>query len=318
MKYVGFAKSAAKMVPAAHRRTVFCFSGYITPEGWNMYPAPEGDYKVFFDHFMHRLATDPEFAEAGGIGSTAFQHIDEEQVRFMAKVVRHYALEGRTDSLAERYGWRYAPGHIRNCDFAGGLDCWTAQCAEPGSIVATNREDYGFKVQYRRPSSKGYGDTLVRMTRSAKGPNRLSQTLTGLKPGAMYILLYHSTDEADVERPGTPCRDFVLRAELKGVNVDPQLSFDRIWPEDLSDKGRRRGRPEIKTLFPLSCHHRYVFRAEGPTAELTISDWASDSAPGAPVGRTRLVNYFMVRPYYEEGPQLMAEMRKYLSEMTVK
>jgi len=313
--FICFASSAAKMVPAAYRHTVFCFSGYIAPEGWNTYPAPEGDFKVFFDHFMHRLATDPDIAAAGGIGSTAFQHIDEEQVRFMAKIVRHYALEGRTDSLAERYGWRYLPGHIRNCDFVDGLDGWAAQCAEPGSIVATSRKDYGFKVQYRREVPRGYGDTLVRMTRSAKGPNRLSQTLTGLKPGAMYILLYHSTDEADVENPGTPCRDFVLRAELKGVTLMPRLSFDRIWPEDLSDKGLRKGRPNIRTPFPLSCHHRYVFRAKGPTAELTVTDWASDSAPGAPVGRTRLVNYFMVRPYYEDDSQLMAELEEYLSSI---
>ena len=46
---------------------------------------------------------------------------------------------------------------------------------------------------------------------------------------------------------------------------------------------------------------------------LTVTDWASESAPGAPVGRTRLVNYFSVRPYYEESAQQTAEMEEYLS-----
>lgn len=310
--FIRFANSAAALVPAARRHTVFCFSGYISPEGWNTYPAPEGDYKVFFDHFMHRLATDPDFANAGGIGSGAFQHIDEEQVRFIAKAVRHYALEGRTDSLTERYGWKYAPGHLKNCDFAEGLKDWTVEAAEPGSVVAAEKKDYGFKVQYRREVPRGYGDKLVKLTRSAKGPNKLKQTLSGLKPGAYYILSYHSTDEQDVDKPGMPCRDFVLRAELKGATVLPKLSFDRRWPEDLNDKGFRSGRPEDKDPHPLACQHRYIFRADAPTAELTVSDWADEAHPGAPVGRTRLVNYFMVRPYYVESEQQRADMEAYL------
>ena len=313
--FIRFANSAAKLVPAAYRHTTFCFSGYIAPEGWNTYPAPEGDYKVFFDHFMHRLATDPAFAGAGGLGTTAFQHIDEEQVRFIAKLIRHYALEGRTDSLAERYGWKYAPGHLRNCDFAEGLKGWTAVAAEPGSVVAAEKKGYGFKVQFRREVPQGYGDRLVKLTRSAKGPNLLKQALTGLKPGAYYILSYHSTDEADVDRPGTPCHDFVLRAELKGATVMPKLSFDRRWPEDLNDEGRRRTRPNDLKAHPLACQHRYVFRANGPTAELTLSDWASETEPGAPVGRTRLVNYVILRPYYLESEAQRVELEAYLEGM---
>lgn len=296
--YIRFANAAAALVPAASNRTVFCFGGYISPEGWNTYPAPEGDYKVFFDHFMHRLATDPDFANAGGIGSTAFQHLDEEQVRFYAKVIRHYALEGRTDSLAERYGWKYLPGHLKNCDFAEGLKNWVVESAEPGSVVAAEIKGYGFNVQYRREVPVGYGDKLVKLTRSAKGPNRLKQTLTGLKPGAYYILTYHSTDEQDVEKPGTPCRDFVLRATLENAEILKGLSFDRLWPEDLNDKGKRANRPRDLKTHALTCTHRYVFRAKGETVELTVSDWADDANPGAPIGRTRLMNYMIVRPYY--------------------
>ena len=175
------------------------------------------------------------------------------------------------------------------------------------------KKGYGFDVQFRREVPKGYGDTVARLTRSAKGPNFLKQTLTGLKPGAYYILSYHSTDEADVDKPGTPCRDIVLRAELKGATVMPKLSFDRRWPEDLNDKGFRATRPNDLKAHPLACQHRYVFRADGPTAELTVSDWASETEPGAPVGRTRLVNYFMVRPYYLESEAQRTDIEEYLA-----
>ena len=54
--------------------------------------------------------------------------------------------------------------------------------------------------------------------------------------------------------------------------------------------------------------------SDGPTAELTVSDWASETEPGAPVGRTRLVNYFMVRPYYLESEAQRADIEEYLSK----
>ncbi|MCX7826482.1 MAG: hypothetical protein N2689_13120, partial [Verrucomicrobiae bacterium] len=43
-------------------------------------------------------------------------------------------------------------------------------------------------------------------------------------------------------------------------------------------------------------YHWLRFRANGPTAELHISDWARPAAPGAPVGQQVICNFVEVQP----------------------
>jgi len=45
-------------------------------------------------------------------------------------------------------------------------------------------------------------------------------------------------------------------------------------------------------------YHRVLFRAIGKTARVTISDWANDNGPAAPIGQELLLNYIQVHPYY--------------------
>ena len=45
---------------------------------------------------------------------------------------------------------------------------------------------------------------------------------------------------------------------------------------------------------------RRVFRARSPVAELTISDWASQSDPGGPAGQELLCNFVEIEPYLPE------------------
>ena len=47
-------------------------------------------------------------------------------------------------------------------------------------------------------------------------------------------------------------------------------------------------------------YHRVVFRARGTTATLTISDWASETEPGGPIGRRLMHNFIEVQPYLED------------------
>ena len=46
--------------------------------------------------------------------------------------------------------------------------------------------------------------------------------------------------------------------------------------------------------------HRMVFRAKGPTAILTVSDWASAKDPGGPAGQELMFNFVQVQPYFTE------------------
>lgn len=43
--------------------------------------------------------------------------------------------------------------------------------------------------------------------------------------------------------------------------------------------------------------YHWVFRAEGTTARLTLSDWASEDAPGGPAGQELIWNFICVRAY---------------------
>ena len=299
--YLRFAASAAEMVPAAREGTVFCFSGYVSPEGANYHPACEPDMKFLYDHFIRRLATEPGLKGVGGLAATAFHHADEELMRWLAKCIRYYAIEGGTEPLAPRFGYSYLPGIVRNPDFAEGLSGWTAEPAEPGSIADFTLKGYGRRVQYRTHVPEGYGDRVAKFVRSAKGPNRLVQTLTGVVPGRTYSLSWCTADLADVNDPGSVAKESLLRAELAGAKTVDGLGFDRVWPADRDEKGiRHYYKKDDTSKWPLTWTHRLVFTAEEPVVTLTFTDWASETAPGATVGRVQLLNYIICRPYFDE------------------
>jgi hypothetical protein len=49
--------------------------------------------------------------------------------------------------------------------------------------------------------------------------------------------------------------------------------------------------------------HQLIFRATGPSARLVVSDWASDGAPGGPVGQELMFNFVDVHPYLPYGSE---------------
>jgi hypothetical protein len=46
-------------------------------------------------------------------------------------------------------------------------------------------------------------------------------------------------------------------------------------------------------------YHWKVFRAKGPTAKLTVSDWSPGSAQSAPFGQEQTFNFLEIQPYHE-------------------
>ena len=61
----------------------------------------------------------------GGVGIGG-SRCEEDFLRAAFAMVRHYAVEGRTDDFAAAQGWKLFPGHLANGDFAKGLEGWTA------------------------------------------------------------------------------------------------------------------------------------------------------------------------------------------------
>src|SRR6266487_4397506 len=191
---------------------------------------------------------------------------DEETVRFVGKLYRHYAIEGKTGMLTKDPLFLT---HIQNADFEKGTEGWTLRPAEPGSIAAKNFPRYG-RIEGRymglgRPADPEHiGDTFLWMKRRAQGPNTFS------------------CDYQDLVNPKTRRREeatgFVGSVVIEGVDVDMKRSFSEMYSSN----------PEPKIPVWITYHWK-VFRAKGATAKLIVSDWPSAKEPGDTFGQEQAV-----------------------------
>ena len=289
-QFARFRKSVVDLVPGAAENILYYIGTFIEPSDWTDWSAPEADAKVLYADLIRRIATDPAYGDPGGLAAGYFGNTDDDVARWVSKVVRYYAIEGGTEDLAARYGFAYLPGHLRNPDFAEGLKGWEVASGAPGSVQAKVVEGYGgFKGQNRKKAPPGTGDSIALLTRAEK-PNVLSQTLTGLKPDAYYLVTFVAADEEDLRRPGAVTNGFFMaRATVTGGEEIPELSGLHY------SRARRRG--EKVVLFN---QYRVVFKAVANTARLMITDWKDASDPGAPLGRRTYVNFVNARKYYVE------------------
>ena len=233
---------------------------------------------------------------------------DEEMARWVARLVRHYCIEGRTEFLSGRLGYRLRPEIVRNGDFMEGDAGWTCAPAEGGAIRADRRERFGGKIgqcRMQRDTNRE-GEHYAAFVRSAKGPNRLSQHVTGLVPGRHYTLTYAFSDLDDVEKPGTVEPDRVLGATLScAAFVDPLF----IETQAPSAKARKQARKQGLPAHCVTVTRRFVFRATAAEGELVFSDWAGDGEMGGEPGRRHLVNYIGICPYYLESEAELEELK---------
>jgi len=291
-----FAASARAIMPVAPSRIVYYLGGWLMMGQWSPYYCPEGDIKALYADFLHLLATDPVFADAGGVGFSA-PSCDEGILRFAAYAIHYYCIEGGTERLSEKCDLKYIPGHMSNGDFTEGFSGWNVVAAEEGSLSVGHKKGFGRNGEMRKygihkAPAHQYGDDFAVFMRSAKSPNTLSRTLTGLVPGRLYELTFCTADYKDVMNPGvhTPDR-WTFRATVDNAEVCPDLSFDHQSRMLASDKARGAKIPGIVT-------HRVVFRAKSAEAVLAFSDWKDDMTPGGDIGERRILNFVGVRPYF--------------------
>ena len=286
---------ARRMTPDAAERFMMLMSGYTTPECWCINNYPAADIKVVFDRFFNILATDPRMVGLYGMGCYSIWHTDEEIVRWVGKLMRHYCVEGKTESLAEKYGFKYIPGHLQDGDFEEGFKHWNVEAAEADSIVHKTIRGYGGnKYQWRIGREDGLGDTVALFTKSANKPNRLSQVATGLTPGKLYCLTFMSMDYDDFLKPQNKHLDYVFNAEISDAEIIPNVTSTRHFP--ISWYGTGDAAPGT----PEKAIHRIIFRAKTDKATITFTDWKSPTEPGGPAGARRIVNWIGLHPYYTE------------------
>ncbi|MCC6795361.1 MAG: LamG domain-containing protein [Candidatus Hydrogenedentes bacterium] len=246
---------------------------------------PHVDYKVWMDMQMQYMATAPELFGLGGIMWYKISYADEEAVRWMGRLFRHYVLDGETTPLAETYHYAYRPEIISNADFDDGLNGWTVHEAETGSVTAGTYNRLGYHQGRRMLHS---GNHFLLTKRSSSGPNKVTQTIKNLRAGELYSVKMLACDyQALLQDMNWTRSDLATNARVTvdGADMLPEKSF-------VSNVGGERG-PQI------FAYHRLVFRAKAETATIAISDWPRDDSPAdATIGQQLAINFVEVLPYF--------------------
>jgi hypothetical protein len=279
--------------PGVKKQMVIAFGLFSMPPG-GINKQPNVDYHVWMDQQMNIVANHPVMSGMGGLEWWTSLLADEETVRFVGKLYRHYGIEGKTEMLTKDPLFLT---HIQNADFEKGSEGWTLQPAEPESIDAKSFPRYG-RIEGRymglgRPADPEHiGDTFLWMKRSEKGPNTFSQTIKNLEPGRLYSMKLFTCDYQDLVNPKKKTQEeanqFIGQVTLEGVDVDAKRSFAEMYASG----------PEPRIPVWITYHWK-VFRAQGPTARLTVSDWPGDQEPKTPFGQEQTFNFVEIQPYHE-------------------
>ncbi|NLF19053.1 MAG: hypothetical protein GX595_17630, partial [Lentisphaerae bacterium] len=288
--FTALATAYERTCPGAVRRMIFTLMYACLPYcTTNCYP--QADFRVHLDMQMQALATEPAFFGLWGVQPYRSNYVDEEILHCMGRLLRHYAIEGKTDRMLSD---PYELKHVVDPDFGEGLARWQVAAAEPGSVNAATFTGYG-QLQGRYPVGT-MGDTFAVMTRSAKAPNVISQPLQGLTPGRLYSLKVFTGDHADL-RAGESRKDVqVLAITVDGAEVQPG-GFSHPFRSIRGPAAFTKDKPFWMT------YHWLRFRATGPTATLGLSDWATPGDPGGPIGQQTMVNFIELQPVLEPGAQ---------------
>ena len=238
---------------------------------------PEVDVKYFLDMQLNLIANDPLFEGLGSISYWSCYYADREFYRWSMALARHYCVEGRTDMLSAKYGYRYLPGHLANCDFREGLSGWEVEA----SVSSDKIKGLGENLE-RRWYSGGIGDDFALFTKRPGETARLTQKATGLVPGRLYCL-QGCVFDAKAAREGRNAGHAALDLAIEGVDIDAKQSWRHI------DKRVTANKP----VTVVNLIHT-VFRATGTEATVTLSNAA------APDGSELGANFISLLPFYPE------------------
>jgi hypothetical protein len=280
-------------LPDAVEHTIMTFGNYLSAPPCNLNSDPSVDFKVWMDMQYNLVATDPRFFGLYGLMEWTSGYADEEVVRWVAKLYRHYGIEGKTELLSRSCGYTYKLPHLQNPDFAEGLKGWEVKPAEEGSIAS--RKFDGFSALQGRYPPSAKGDAFAWMKQSPKAPNLLSQEVKDLIPGRLYSVKLISGDFRELTNGKSQEKRHALQLRLDNVQLVP----DRCFVTVMQGSHWAEVKPfDAKNPYWIN-YHRQVFRAKERTAKLTISDWDNDTEPGS-VGQELAVNDVELQPYLED------------------
>ena len=282
-----------RSIPGAERNLVICLGNFMTAPHETLNVKPQVDYKVFMDMQYNIIANHPAFRDLGGVMEYTAILGDKEYIRWAGKLWRHYCIEGKSDMLSARHGFTYALSHIRNADFDEGTDGWTLRPSEPGSMGVKRRAGFGY-MQGRYPKTLGEGDNFMWTRRCANRPNVLSQDLARLRAGKLYSVKMFTGDYGDFSVGVSAKKRHAVSIEIQGGDVLPSESLQHVhymvW---------KHHPPFTRDKCPWINFHVCVFRARANGGRLVLSDWASETSPGGPIGQELMFGFIEVAPYLE-------------------
>ena len=237
------------------------------------------DPKRLIDLYVRSLVTRRDFRGLGGFGIYAYNNANEEDVRWVSHVVRHYLIDGNSECLTDKLGIGWNPGIIFNGDFSMGLSGWTVESTGSIAVYADSLDGFGKGVLKRDRAGRD-GDRGCVFGLGNGETNSICQVLRNLKPGRTYSVRY-------------------VVAPVKAYRE----KADGAWSADII--ASVRGAEVVTDEMPV---HRYgcverhgkycvqrtlVFRANAHEAELVFS-----CAPQAKVGENLFLSSVRVRPYF--------------------
>lgn len=276
--------------PGSLRRAIFtimyAYLPYCTTNR-----CPTGDFHIHLQTQMQVLATDPIYFGLWGVQPYRSNYVNEDILNCMGALLRHYCIEGSTEPLlSDPYELR----HVLNPDFDG-TEHWQLEPAEEGSISTDRFAGYG-SLQGRYPWTS-IGDSFLVMRRSAQRPNVVRQAITGLQPGRLYSVKLITGDHQDLLAGQSRDAACAVRLQVEGAQVQEGAFAHRFY-------SARGPKPFNVREHPFRMVYHYLqFRATAATAQLSISDWASASEPGGPIGQETMFSFVEVQPVFEGIPE---------------
>ena len=145
----------------------------------------DSDPKWYYNRYIQKLVTLPSLDGLAGFGMYSYHNAEEEDVRWVCALVRHYLLKGRIDDFAAKNGIKLDPKIVKNGNFIDGLKGWTVD----GDVRAEKIPGYAQNIQRRR-WCRNKGDDVAVFRRISGKPSLLRQRVSGLEPGRLYALRY--------------------------------------------------------------------------------------------------------------------------------
>jgi hypothetical protein len=261
---------------------------------------PDVNYKVLMDMQMQYLATRPEFDGLFGVHWWVSSLSSDELLLWESALYRHYCVEGAIDLLSKRYGWDYMLRHVKNPDFVDGTTGWTVDAAGPDTLKARYLERYARAENryWNRGVEPDYpsGNAYLWTKRSADKPNKVTQEITNLASGRLYSAQLITADYNDIIAGKSDEKKHAVSLTVDGAEAVAKGSY---LSKTVSSPWTHEQLP-FKDGPAWFNHHRVLFRATRSTARITISDWATPTDAGGPVGQELMFNYVQVEPYFEE------------------